>query len=123
VPTEVGIAVADAVAVIGAGIEAAAAGWQAPPPQLKRQAGEHLGRVAMLQLEHQGSDADFAVLVRSEGKRVLWQRMSGALHEHFGARFDEAAIDHAFDESITWVLEVAGQAVRVERIMTKAWAN
>jgi hypothetical protein len=122
-PTEaarsIGIAAADAVAVVGLGLEAAAAGWHAPPPQLRRQAGEYLGRVAMLQLEHQGGDADFIALVRSEGKRILRERSMTSFKQHYGT--DEATVDRALDEMINWVLEIAGNAVAVERAIQRAY--
>jgi hypothetical protein len=108
---------AAAVAVISAGIEAAAAGWHVPPPQLRRQAGEYLGRVAVLQLEHAGGDEDFAALVRSECKRVLRER--GAFREHCSD--EAAAVDRALDEMINWVLDIAGQAVRIERAIQRAY--
>jgi hypothetical protein len=126
VPTEVerqiGTAVADAVAVIGAGLESGQATGSLTPA-IRSLAGEYLGRVAMLQLEHQGGDAGFIALVRSEGKRVLWERCGAGFRAHYGASFDEAAIDRALDENIGWVLEIAGNACAVERAFVKATAN
>jgi hypothetical protein len=122
VERSIGTAVADAVAVIGAGLEAREA-HAGLTPAIRLLAGEHLGRVACLLLEHAQGDANFAVCAHLAGKRVLWGRMNSALREHYGARFDEAAIDRALDESIGWVLQITGNAVESERAFLKAMAN
>jgi hypothetical protein len=116
----IGEATADAVAVIGAGIESgqATGGLTAA---IRSLAGERLGRVAMLQLEHPDGDADFVAIVRSEGKRVLWERCGAGFRAHYGAAFDKAAIDRALDTNISWVLEIAGNAVRIERAIQRSY--
>jgi hypothetical protein len=114
VEQRIGTAVADAVTAIGAGLM----DWEAAGSlrdTTRRLAGEHLGRVAMLQLEHASGDNNFAAIARSAGRRELWSRCDAGFRAHYGASFDEAAIDHALDENISWVIEITTKVVRDER--------
>jgi hypothetical protein len=74
----IGTAVADAVGIIGAGLESGQATGSLTPA-IRSLAGEYLGRVAMLQLEHQGGDADFTALV---GCGRLHRQHENRLHDH-----------------------------------------
>jgi hypothetical protein len=114
VEQQIAVAIANAVTAIGAGL----LDWEAAGSlrdTTRRLAGEHLGRVAMLQLEHPGSDADFTAIARSAGRRELWRRNGTGFRAHYGAAFDEAGIDRAIGENIGWVLSITTKVVRDER--------
>jgi hypothetical protein len=72
----------------------------------------------MLALDHPGGDADFAAILRREGKRVLWKCYGSGLREHFGAGVDQANLERALDEILDWVVDAAQHVVAIERALT-----
>jgi hypothetical protein len=111
VERSIGEAMADAVIMIGAEVMDWENGGLRPfDPAL---AGERFAKVCMMQLAHDGSN--FAAIARSAGRRELWRRNDAGFRTHYGASFNEAAIDRAFDELLDHVLAITTQVVDNER--------
>jgi hypothetical protein len=107
----IGTAMADAVIMIGAGV----IDWENDGlrPSTRQLAGERFAKVCMLQLEHLGDD--FGSVARREGRHELWRRNDAAFRAHYGASFNVAAIDRAFDELLDHVLSVTSKVCADER--------
>jgi len=110
--TLLGGAVADAVAVMGAGVlDYEKIGRMSPA--IRTLAGETIGRVAMLALDR-GDDFKFAVQARDEGRSALLSRHRALPPQH-SDKPPEATIVVLVDE----VLSIVAKVVAFER----AWTN
>jgi hypothetical protein len=88
-------------------------------PVAKEAGGTKLAKVAMLQLNHELGDLDFAARARAVAKPLL----RAHLDAEFFRRHSPEQGDAALDELIGSVLEIAGKAVTDERALRAAVAH
>jgi hypothetical protein len=117
---EIGVAVADAAAVLARGMHDC---WHHGKiaPETREAAGNPLTKLALMQLDHEFGDSDFVALARQAGRREL-RRLCDADISLF-QRHGQVAVDAALDFYIDGILEIVGAAVRDERIVRAAWAS
>jgi hypothetical protein len=82
----------------------------------KEEGGSRVAKVAMLQLDHELGDDDFADQAHHAGRQVLLRR-------YFTNGYDRKLADAAIEIHIDSVLLIAGHVVRDERVIRAAWAN
>jgi hypothetical protein len=120
IETTIGVAVADAAAVLAAGLFDYQQNGRLDPAT-REAAGAPLTKLALMQLDYEHGDPDFVALARQAGRREL-RRLCDADISLF-QRHGSAAVDTAVDFYIDGVLEIVGATVRDERIVRAAWAS
>ena len=117
-PAELGLAVADATAVLCRAMFDHRQNGELDP-QVREAGGSGIAKVATWQLDRGLDDYEFAAMAREQGKIQLRQHINTDFYRQHSA----VAVEAALDFYINSLLEMVSRVVKDERAFRAAWAN
>jgi hypothetical protein len=108
---QIGVAMADAVEALGAGLADYDAGGLTDTNRAR--GGVTIAKIVEMQLAALGDMPDFSAVALAEGKRILLARHGATLRQHLGT---DAGIDDTFDMLLSHILAVATKVSAIEAV-------